>query len=71
MEMFRINTLSCFLAVKHASEAMKVLEKESGKLESRGSIVMTASVAGMRSGAGPMDYSLVLSLASTRSLIPY
>lgn len=36
---------SCFLAVKHASEAMKVVSKETGKLEGGGSIIMTASGA--------------------------
>ncbi|KAK4051775.1 hypothetical protein OIO90_004599 [Microbotryomycetes sp. JL221] len=69
MEVFRVNTLSCFLAVKHASEAMKVAKKSSGKLESGGSIVLTASVAGLRSGAGPIDYSSskagVINLANT------
>ncbi|KAM0789973.1 hypothetical protein ACM66B_005306 [Microbotryomycetes sp. NB124-2] len=69
MEVFRVNTLSCFLAVKHASEAMKVAKKGSGKSESGGSIVLTASVAGLRSGAGPIDYSSskagVINLANT------
>ncbi|SCV73629.1 BQ2448_6059 [Microbotryum intermedium] len=60
---------SCFLAIKHASEAMKVVQKDSGKTETGGSIVLTASVAGIRSGAGPMDYSgskaAVINLANT------
>ena len=43
MEVMRVNTFSCFVAVKHASEAMKVVNKSSGKSESGGSIIMTAS----------------------------
>ncbi|KAH8828158.1 NAD(P)-binding protein [Flagelloscypha sp. PMI_526] len=53
----RINTLSCFLALKYASEAMQKTNAAGGKTESGGSIIMTASVAGIRSGAGPLDYS--------------
>lgn len=41
METFRVNTLSCFLAIKHASEAMKAVG--AGKKESGGSIILTAS----------------------------
>lgn len=55
MNTLRINTLSCFLAVKHASEAMKQTGK--GKQEVGGSIILTASIAGLRSGAGTVDYS--------------
>ncbi|KAM0751016.1 NAD-binding protein [Meredithblackwellia eburnea MCA 4105] len=69
MEVCRVNTFSCFVAIKHASEAMKIPHPESGKVESAGSIILTASVAGMRSGAGPMDYSAskagVINLAQT------
>ncbi|SGY25204.1 BQ5605_C018g08591 [Microbotryum silenes-dioicae] len=69
MEVFRVNTLSCFLAVKYASEAMKVVQKDSGKTETGGSIILTASVAGIRSGAGPIDYSAskagVINMANT------
>lgn len=58
---------SCFIALKHASEAMKVTS--SSKPESNGSIIMTASVAGLRSGAGAVDYSAskaaVINLAQT------
>ncbi|GAA5889455.1 hypothetical protein JCM8208_007881 [Rhodotorula glutinis] len=65
MEVLRVNTLSCFLAVKHASNAMKENPAEAAG----GSIVLTASVAGIRSGAGPMDYSAskaaVINLANT------
>lgn len=60
---------SCFIALKHASEAMKITS--SSKSESGGSIIMTASVAGIRSGAGSLDYSAskaaVINMASTAS----
>ncbi|TNY20522.1 NAD-binding protein [Rhodotorula diobovata] len=65
MEVMRVNLLSCFLAVKHASNVMKQNPAEAAG----GSIVLTASVAGIRSGAGPMDYSAskagVINLANT------
>ncbi|KAK7005614.1 hypothetical protein R3P38DRAFT_3038566 [Favolaschia claudopus] len=57
MDVMRINSLSCFLAVKHASAAMKQTNASRGKNNSGGSIVLTASVAGIRSGAGTVDYS--------------
>jgi len=53
----RVNALSCFLAVKHASAAMKQTNEARGKSLGGGSIVLTASIAGIRSGAGPTDYS--------------
>jgi len=53
----RINTLSVFLAVKHASLAMLKPNSSRGKEEAGGSIIVTASVAGIRSGAGTIDYS--------------
>jgi NAD(P)-dependent dehydrogenase (short-subunit alcohol dehydrogenase family) len=53
----RVNALSCFLAVKHASAAMKQTNEARGKPLSGGSIILTASIAGIRSGAGPVDYS--------------
>jgi NAD(P)-dependent dehydrogenase (short-subunit alcohol dehydrogenase family) len=56
-----LTTSRCFLALKYASEAMKVLNPKSGKTESSGSIIMTASVAGIRSGAGPVDCTHVSS----------
>ncbi|KAG8745210.1 hypothetical protein FRC10_008522 [Ceratobasidium sp. 414] len=69
MNMMRVNVLSCFLAIKHGSAAMQVTSAD--KKESSGSIILTASVAGIRSGAGPMDYSAskaaVNSLAQTGS----
>jgi len=61
--MMHVNTTSCFLAVKYAAPAM--MKKE----DSNGSIILTASVAGLRSGAGPAHYSAskaaVNSLAKT------
>lgn len=44
-----------FLAVKHAAPAMQITSTE--KPKSGGSIIATASTAGLRSGAGPTDYS--------------
>jgi len=65
-EIMRINSLSCFLAIKHASEAMKVTSSK--KKSSSGSIILTASVAGIRYGAGGIEYSAskaaVINLAS-------
>ncbi|KAJ7594420.1 hypothetical protein C8J56DRAFT_926732 [Mycena floridula] len=57
MRSMRINALSCFLAIKHASAAMKQPNSSRGKEFSSGSIILTASVAGVRSGAGSIDYS--------------
>lgn len=57
MNTMRINGLSVFLAIKHASAAMKVTNASVGKVYSGGSIIVTASVAGIRSGAGTVDYS--------------
>jgi NAD(P)-dependent dehydrogenase (short-subunit alcohol dehydrogenase family) len=48
-EVLRVNLIGPFLAIKHASRAMF----PNGK----GSIICTASVAGLRSGAGPTPYS--------------
>ena len=60
LKLLRINLVGPFLIVKHASKAMK-----SGK----GSIICTASVAGLRSGAGGAPYSAskagVISLVQT------
>jgi NAD(P)-dependent dehydrogenase (short-subunit alcohol dehydrogenase family) len=60
-EILRTNLVGAFLAVKHASAAMIPT--------GRGSIVLTASVAGLRSGAGGPPYSAskagVISLAQT------
>ncbi|KAF8875296.1 hypothetical protein BD779DRAFT_1629887 [Infundibulicybe gibba] len=57
MNTMRVNSLSCFLAVKHASTAMQKVNPSRGKNVSAGSIILTASVAGIRSGAGSVDYS--------------
>ncbi|POY76542.1 hypothetical protein BMF94_0383 [Rhodotorula taiwanensis] len=69
MDIMRVNVLSCFLAVKHASAVMKKNPSEA----TGGSIVLTASVAGLRSGAGPQDYSAskaaVINLANTSAQI--
>jgi NAD(P)-dependent dehydrogenase (short-subunit alcohol dehydrogenase family) len=60
-EILRVNLIGAFLAVKHASEAMIP--------KGKGSIICTASVAGIRSGAGGPAYSAskagVISLAQT------
>jgi len=57
METMRVNALSVFLAIKHASAAMEKVNDSKGKTESGGSIILTASVAGISSGAGSLDYS--------------
>lgn len=57
MESMRVNALSCFLAVKYGSDAMMKTNSSRGKNMSGGSIILTASVAGLRSGAGTIDYS--------------
>ncbi|RPF70764.1 SDR family NAD(P)-dependent oxidoreductase [Aurantiacibacter spongiae] len=49
MEVLRVNLIGPFLAVKHGAPA---IERSGG-----GAIVCTASVAGLRSGAGPAPYS--------------
>ena len=51
MDTMRVNALSVFLAVKHAAAGMKVTGP--GKPIPGGSIIATASIAGMRSGGGP------------------
>ena len=48
-EVLRVNLIGAFLAVKHGAPAIR----DSGG----GAIVCTASVAGLRSGAGPAQYS--------------
>ncbi|MEQ7873290.1 SDR family NAD(P)-dependent oxidoreductase [Sphingomonas sp. ASV193] len=48
-EILRINLIGPFLAIKYAAPAMKA--------KGRGSIIATASVAGLRSGAGGPAYS--------------
>lgn len=60
-ELLRVNLIGPMLAVKHAARAMVPAGK--------GSIICTASVAGIRSGAGPAPYSAakagVINLAAT------
>ncbi|KAJ4353233.1 uncharacterized protein N0V89_004960 [Didymosphaeria variabile] len=67
MKMLRTNTLSVFLAAKYASRAM--LKTSGAKPYPQGSIIATASVAGLRSNAGPTDYAAskaaVISLMQT------
>ncbi|KAF9066158.1 hypothetical protein BDP27DRAFT_1331051 [Rhodocollybia butyracea] len=69
MESMRINALSCFLALKYASPWIMKTNASRGKTLGGGSIILTASVAGLRSGAGTVDYSAakaaVNSLAKT------
>ncbi|OCH86522.1 NAD-P-binding protein [Obba rivulosa] len=57
MHVMRVNALSCFLAVKYASQAMMKANPSRGKQFSGGSIILTASVAGLNSGGGALDYS--------------
>ncbi|KAI0344740.1 3-oxoacyl-reductase [Trametopsis cervina] len=57
MRVMRINTLSCFLAIKYGSNAMLKTNPSRGKEHTGGSIILTASIAGIRSGAGSLDYS--------------
>ena len=67
MKMMKTNTLSVFLATKYASRAM--LKTSAEKPYPSGSIIATASVAGLRSNAGSTDYSAskaaVISLMQT------
>jgi NAD(P)-dependent dehydrogenase (short-subunit alcohol dehydrogenase family) len=60
-EVLKVNLIGTFLAAKHAALAMVPRR--------RGSIICTASVAGLRSGAGGMPYSAskagVVSLVQT------
>jgi NAD(P)-dependent dehydrogenase (short-subunit alcohol dehydrogenase family) len=48
-ELLRINLIGPFLAIKHAGKVMVA--------KGKGSIICTASVAGLRSGAGGIPYS--------------
>ncbi len=67
MEVLRINLIGPFLAIKHASEVMRA--------KGKGSIICTASVAGIRSGAGGVPYSAskagVISLVQTTANVLY
>ena len=55
MQTLKTNTLSVFLAIREAARGMQVTSSE--KQNPAGSIIATASVAGLRSNAGPSDYS--------------
>ncbi|EAT85871.2 hypothetical protein HBI56_145000 [Parastagonospora nodorum] len=55
MHVMKTNALSVFLAAKYASRAM--LKTSAAKPYPSGSIIATASVAGLKSNAGPTDYS--------------
>ncbi|KAI4181464.1 MAG: hypothetical protein L6R41_006595 [Letrouitia leprolyta] len=67
MKTIRTNVLSVFLAFKHASQAMRLTSPS--KSHPSGSLIATASVAGIRSNAGSTDYSAskaaVISIAQT------
>ncbi|KAL6796096.1 hypothetical protein GGI42DRAFT_103553 [Trichoderma sp. SZMC 28013] len=69
MNVYKINTLSVFLAAKYAAPAMT--KTSSQKPVPGGSIIGVASVAGLRSNAGSTPYSAakagVVSLAQTMS----
>jgi len=66
-EILRVNLIGPFLAIKHASPIMRA----GGK----GSIICTASVAGIRSGAGGVPYSAskagVINLVQTTANVLY
>ncbi|WVO21159.1 uncharacterized protein IAS62_002465 [Cryptococcus decagattii] len=68
-EIMRINALGVFIAIKYASTAMAKLCPEKGKSIPGGSIVLTASIAGLKANAGPIPYSAskaaVISMAQT------
>ena len=67
MEVLRINLIGPFLAIKHASPIMRA--------KGKGSIICTASVAGIRSGAGGIPYSAskagVINLVQTSANVLY
>ncbi|KAJ5469151.1 hypothetical protein N7475_006903 [Penicillium sp. IBT 31633x] len=69
LDTMRVNALGVFLAAKHAAPAMKITS--ASKPYPSGSIIGTASVAGLRSNAGSTDYSAskaaVISIAQTVS----
>ncbi|POS83295.1 NAD(P)-binding protein, partial [Erysiphe pulchra] len=67
LKTLKVNIVSVHLAAKYAAPAMMLVSEE--KRKSSGSIICTASIAGLRSNAGPSDYSAsksgVISLAQT------
>ncbi len=66
-DVLSVNLIGPFLAIKHASPIMKAA--------GRGSIICTASVAGIRSGAGGVPYSAskagVINLVQTTANVLY
>ena len=67
MTVLKVNLIGPFLMIKHASLIMRAAGK--------GSIICTASVAGIRSGAGPLPYSAskagVINLVQTSANLLY
>jgi len=67
IEVLKVNLIGPFLAIKHASPIMRAAGK--------GSIICTASVAGIRSGAGGVPYSAskagVINLVQTTANVLY
>ncbi|KAI8342916.1 hypothetical protein BC941DRAFT_498057 [Chlamydoabsidia padenii] len=55
LKIIEVNTWSVFAAIQQASVAMEKTSET--KLSSGGSIIANASIAGIRSGAGPISYS--------------
>ncbi|KAL7418406.1 hypothetical protein Q5752_006864 [Cryptotrichosporon argae] len=72
LEVMRVNAQSGFLAIKYAAPAMAKTLPDKGKDIPGGSILLAASVAGLRAGAGPGPYSAskaaAISLAQTAAL---
>ncbi|ORY33403.1 hypothetical protein BCR39DRAFT_519852 [Naematelia encephala] len=68
-EVMRINALGVFIALKYAAPALTRLCPEKGKTIPGGSLILTASVAGIKANAGPIPYSAskaaVISMAQT------
>jgi NAD(P)-dependent dehydrogenase (short-subunit alcohol dehydrogenase family) len=67
IDVLKVNLIGPFLAIKHASPIMRAAGK--------GSIICTASVAGIRSGAGGIPYSAskagVINLVQTTANVLY
>ena len=67
MKVLEVNLVGVYLAIKHAARVMVLAQK--------GAIVCTASVAGLRSGAGPGPYSAskagVINLVTTAANFLY
>ena len=65
-EVLRVNLIGSYLAIKHAAPRIAERAKETGR---GGAVILTASVAGIRSGAGSPAYSAskagVINLAMT------